>query len=270
MILELVNTKYGDYMRIFTCKDKYEDMMTCIYDAWEWALKNGHDNLILRKEPIKQYSLFDEYVHIEGDEEKALKVTDSIRRKISDDAYISVYYATLSIEEDALDTIYRFLQLGFKVGRNVTNMLTEQSVLRMMELRRRVGNEYHSFREFLRFNSIDGRVFVAHFEPKNDVTYLVARHFSNRMPSENFMIIDDNRRLSVVHPKNQEMYIRYLNEDEINLMKKTEEKKDKYEDMWQDFFNTIAIKERENYKCQRNHLPLWMRKHMVELGKNTV
>ena len=104
MILELVNTKYGDYMRIFTCKDKYEDMMTCIYDAWEWALKNGHDNLILRKEPIKQYSLFDEYVHIEGDEEKALKVTDSIRRKISDDAYISVYYATLSREEDALDT----------------------------------------------------------------------------------------------------------------------------------------------------------------------
>lgn len=254
-------------MRIFTCKDRYEDMMTCIYDAWEWALKNGHDNLMLRKEPIEQMGLFDEYVHVDADVKKARKVTDSIKRKISEDAYVSVFYATLSIEEDALDAAYRFLNIGFKYGISVMNMLTDPYVMRMMELRRRVGNEAYSFKEIARFNSLDGKVYVSHIEPKNDVAYIVAEHFANRMPSENFMIIDDNRQLSVIHSGENEMYIRYLSNEEMSVLKQTEEKFDAYEDMWIDFFDTIAIKERENYECQRAHFPLWKRKHVVEFDR---
>ena len=30
-------------MKIFTCKDRLEDIMTCIYDAWSEALLIGHD-----------------------------------------------------------------------------------------------------------------------------------------------------------------------------------------------------------------------------------
>mgnify|MGYP000263938494 CR=1 FL=1 len=32
-------------MRIFTCKHQLEDMMTCIYDAWVYALRVGHDKV---------------------------------------------------------------------------------------------------------------------------------------------------------------------------------------------------------------------------------
>ena len=59
-------------MRIFVCKDRYENIMTCIYDAWEWSLKNGHENMKIMKEPIIQPSLFDEYVYIDEDKEKSL------------------------------------------------------------------------------------------------------------------------------------------------------------------------------------------------------
>lgn len=30
-------------MKVFTCKDRLEDIMTCIYDAWSEALQIGHD-----------------------------------------------------------------------------------------------------------------------------------------------------------------------------------------------------------------------------------
>ena len=53
-------------MRIFTCKHQLEDMMTCIYDAWVYALRVGHDKVQLRTEPIVQATLFDEYVHGKG------------------------------------------------------------------------------------------------------------------------------------------------------------------------------------------------------------
>ena len=100
-------------MKIYTCKDRLEDIMTCIYDAWADALLIGHDQIRLKKEPIFQATLLDEYIHVDGDSFKAEKVTRSIRRDISSRAYLYVYYASLSAEEDALQAIYNFYELDF-------------------------------------------------------------------------------------------------------------------------------------------------------------
>ena len=36
-------------MKIYTCKDRLEDIMTCIYDAWADALLIGHDQIQTEK-----------------------------------------------------------------------------------------------------------------------------------------------------------------------------------------------------------------------------
>ena len=54
-------------MKIFTCKDRLEDIMTCIYDAWSEALLIGHDQIQLKKEPVFQQTIFDEYIHVDQD-----------------------------------------------------------------------------------------------------------------------------------------------------------------------------------------------------------
>ena len=90
--------------------------MTCIYDAWSEALRIGHDQIQLKKEPILQQTMFDEYVHVDGDNVKAEKVIRSVRRDISDEAYLDVYYATLSAEEDALQAIYNFLRVSINAS----------------------------------------------------------------------------------------------------------------------------------------------------------
>ena len=89
--------------------------MTCIYDAWSEALRIGHDQIQLKKEPILQQTMFDEYVHVDGDNVKAEKVIRSVRRDISDEAYLDVYYATLSAEEDALQAISCVSDLQWEV-----------------------------------------------------------------------------------------------------------------------------------------------------------
>ena len=184
--------------------------MTCIYDAWSEALRIGHDQIQLKKEPILQQTMFDEYVHVDGDNVKAEKVIRSVRRDISDEAYLDVYYATLSAEEDALQAIYNFLRVGFAVGSKVLEQYSNPHVMRMLELRRKVGNESHHFNEFARFQSLDRKVYVSHLEPKSDVIMLVGRHFADRMPSEHWMIIDDNRKTACVHPKDGTDYLRYM------------------------------------------------------------
>ena len=142
-------------MKVFTCKDRLEDIMTCIYDAWSEALQIGHDQIQLKKEPIFQQTIFDEYIHVDQDTSKAEKVIRSIRRDISDEAYLDIYLATLSAEEDALQAIYNFLRVGFSMGGNALKQYANPHVMRILELRRKVSNESHHFREFTRFEKLN-------------------------------------------------------------------------------------------------------------------
>ena len=66
-------------MVVFTCKDDFESMMTCIYDAW--AARLGHSNIRLAIEPVGNLELFCEYRHVEKNQEKAEKVIRTIQRK---------------------------------------------------------------------------------------------------------------------------------------------------------------------------------------------
>ena len=251
-------------MKIYTCQDRLTNIMTCIYDAWSEALKVGHSQIQLRKEPIFQQTMFNEYIHIDGDTSKTKKVIRSIRRSISETAYQTVYYATLSAEEDALQAVYNFLRVGFAIGSTALEQYTNPHVMRLLEIRRRVSNEAHHFREFARFQSLESRVYVSHLEPRNDVIMLVGMHFADRMPSEHWMIIDDNRRTACVHIKDSENYLRYLTDEEFDTLRKTESYEDEYTDMWKTFFHAISIEQRKNYICQRNLFPIWKRKHAVE------
>ena len=120
-------------MKIYTCKDRLEDIMTCIYDAWIEALQIDHDQIQLKKETIFQTTLLDEYIHVDGDSFNAEKVPRSIRRDISSRSYLYVYYASLSAEEDALQAIYNFLRVGFAIGADVLEHYTNPHVLRILE-----------------------------------------------------------------------------------------------------------------------------------------
>ena len=156
-------------VKIFMCNDRVETKLCCIYTAWEYALKVGYDKVGMMVEPVTEPTLFDEYIHVEYDEDHYIKVVRSIRNSISDTAYMYVYYACLSADPDALNKVFRFLRKGFKVGASIIKRLNDPDVMNMTELRRNVGNEIHYFREFARFTSMDSKLYVCHIEPKNDV-----------------------------------------------------------------------------------------------------
>ena len=125
-------------MKIFTCKDRLEDIMTCIYDAWSEALLIGHDQIQLKKEPVFQQTIFDEYIHVDQDLSKAEKVIRSIRRDISDEAYLNIYLATLSVEEDALRAIYDEVQINFP-----DTILNEYQ--KVLEFNKQIGQERNRY-----------------------------------------------------------------------------------------------------------------------------
>lgn len=286
--------------RVFVCANRFEDKMSAIYEAWAWAAEcnrktlseggshDAHDDVRFAVAPLYQEDFFSDYIHVKGDSSKAEKVVRSIQRDISKEAYVAIYYAAVSEDEAALDDIYRFLRIGFRMGAKTMLMLADPAVSKLAAYRKRIGNEIHHFREFVRFSKMiikkgeeHNEIYVSHIEPKSNIAYLVGGHFADRMPSEYWMIIDDIRRIAIIHPSvdaddsieegedigfYNNIYQRYLTEEEFEAMKRIEDEYDEYIDLWKTFFDAIGIKERENYKCQRNLFPKWMRKHVTEFN----
>ena len=85
-----------------------------------------------------------------------------------------------------------------------------------------------------------------------------------------FVIVDDIHKEAVIHHKDEHFYMYKLNDEELTRLLQTEEENDSYTDMWKVFFDTIAIKERTNKKCQDNLFPMWARKHAVEMNQCTL
>lgn len=248
-------------MRIYTCAPQWEAMLTAIYEASASGI--GHTAIRLATEPIEQFTLFDEYIHVDADPAKASKVIDAVNLKISPTFYSYMVETAMAYESDALDNIYHMLILGFAYGPDVMDNYQYVDVVRNHEIRCRVVREADKFREFLRFHQI-GNVYIAHFEPKSRVAEYLASVFQDRMPSENFVIVDDVHLEMVIHRADEPYYLSYLSELELQQMKKSEDINDSFTDLWKVFFDTIAIKERVNPRCQRNFAPLWLREHMVE------
>lgn len=250
-------------MTIYMCEDSFEGMLCGVYDAW--TSRKGHSQVKLGiKDQGESLELFCDYVDVPEDGEKAEKVIRSIREKISEEAYEAVYKASLSMEKDRADRIYRFLIYGFHVGAGITDMLQIPAVCDIFEMCRYVGNEAHLTTEFLRFSEMEGNLLVSRIGPKNDVLVLIAPHFADRLSGENFMIYDEKRGKAVIHPAMRPWAVVYPSSEEWKerLTKAVEE--DVYKVLWKAFRKSVTIRERINPRCQMNHLPLRYRPYMTE------
>ena len=174
-----------------------------------------------------------------------------------------IYKAALSYEDDKVDVIYHFLKMGFHYGADVVNMHGSDVVCRIFELSRNVSNEAHLFREFIRFQESKEGVLIARIKPKNQILPMVAEHFSDRFPGENFVILDEIHNMGLFHESNRQWYLSWLTGEELEGIWECG-RHEKYEELWKTFFKTIAIEQRQNATCQRNHCSLRYRDYMVE------
>ena len=252
---------------IIKCEDTYDGILTAVYDAWSYR---GRSVYITTDEEYN-YELFTEYIEIATDYEKSRKVVNTIANKISQEALYMVYGVAISGEKDKCNVILALVMYGLKEGGSITKKLTNPYVQRCYDIRKKVSNEAHFYNEILRFEELSGNILCAKISPRANVMVSVMEHFSDRFPEENFLIYDDGRRICGIHERGKQYYLRenvdldYLIERwNHSIMGISVQNKDNYTELWKVFFNSISIKERENYKLQRNNLPLRYRKHITE------
>ena len=196
---------------------------------------------------------------IPASREEAAQVWRSLRRLSPTGAHW-VEVSFLSGEEGKAMDLHDFVWETFERGQDITGFLGDPVVARVFGLQRQVHNEAHLFLEFLRFREQQG-VLCAQIEPKSFVLPLMGGHFAARFPGEAFLIHDITHGAALLHQGGR-MEIYPLEELSLDALSPAEEE---YQQLWQRYYDTIAIRERYNPKCRMGHCPKRFWKHMLEM-----
>ncbi len=245
------------------CENSIDGIFSAVYEGFvirneRFPLEYNDCIRICTKEEYN-FEMFTEYIEVETDLDKALKTAKSIRKKLGEEIYFTIINAICNFENDRASIIFGFLIRGFKIGPNIIEMQHDDFVIRVIELAGKTVNESHLFKGFVRFKDM-GKTLYSKIEPRCNVVPLIAEHFAERYPNENWIIYDATHKLSAVH-KRYEGWVLVTGED-MNI--EAYEGKDAYEELWKVFFKTIAIAERTNPRQQNSMIPKWYRTNMPE------
>jgi len=171
-------------------------------------------------------------------------------------------------------SVLDYLQMSKDVSQNLLeksknlswydlNISADQEIVK---IRRKVGeirSEIHRMRGFVRFNSLNENILFGYMKPKNNIGRLITDIFAKRF-QENVIILGNEKKVWIsYYSKN----IYHRHEESRNLSEIVEEVKtliNNYQEIetnkiWEVYYNSQYIKERENHKLFYKNMP---RKHL--------
>ena len=241
----------------------FEGFLCCVYDS---VYRREMPLSVTREEDAPM--LLDQARFVVTDQARAARVKASIPEKISGRALeltVTVFCSCLDNKELML---LRFLLRGYKEGGNLCYKLGDELVAVLLAAERHLLHETHLLKGFTRFMQAEDAL-VAQITPKNYILPFIAQHFSLRLKTENFVIMDKTHHTALVHREGRTELLRV---ERFDLPQPGPREKH-WQELWKRFYNTIAIEGRENPRCRMSHMPKRYWENMPEVkdllrGKN--
>lgn len=171
----------------------------------------------------------------------------------------TLYFYCLSEEKELAENITYFLSMTGDLNVKLENYVQDPVCERIYKKAKTVSREIHRMKGLLRFREILGGYLYASFCPDFNIILPIARHFAYRLRNDR-VIIHDLRRNLAVFCHLSKVYMAEIKEKipsetqhEIEISK-----------LWLKYFERISIKERLNYKIQKQKVPLKYRATITE------
>lgn len=155
--------------------------------------------------------------------------------------------------------LYAFIRKLLAEGPGFMRDLSDPACYPLYRAIRHMNGELEKLRGFVRFSDYSG-VLGAEIEPKNRVLPLLRGHFCQRYANEQFFIYDRTHRELLLYAGGRSRIMRMEHfqpalpgEDELY-----------FRSLWKQFFQSVAIRERENPRCQNTFMPKRYRGTMTE------
>lgn len=200
-------------------------------------------------------------VAIPTNTQHATRVFRGIGQKIAPRAQSILTTCFLADNSEKERTLLLFLCLGFQHGSATLAMLADPTVAAVMAMHKNILHEAHQYKGFLRFEEHENML-GAVIAPRHSILPLLRGHFCSRFPEESFLIYDETHHYVLLYQNHQAELIALSAPLQFP---KPDEKESNYQALWKQFYQTIAIKERDNKLCRQTHCPKRYWAHMSEL-----
>ena len=206
-------------------------------------------------------NLFMQPFRIETSEESAQRLKRAISNQASPEI-LSTLDAAFRSEEDGIEMkILAYLRKMF-LGTDPTYAKnpTSDEMLPIFMTARSVRREVGGMLGMVRFNRMPDGTYFSEIEPKYDILELLIGHFRGRFANERWVIYDSKRGFGVYYDGKNPVEMSIPNIRQVSAMNSS----DNFVQLWQDYYKSIAIKERENPKLMKQCLPVRYWKHLPE------
>lgn len=238
---------------IYEYDGSYAGLLCCVFDSY-----------VRREAPIsvvpagtKQISLYPTHT-VTTVHSHARRIETGVRARSAQAVrLIRRGYLTCLPEKDRL--LCRVMLRLFREGPAFLKDPTDLDLYPLHRAIRHLGGELEKLRGFIRFSAFQG-IYAAEIEPKNRVLPALRSHFCSRFADQPFVIYDRTHREALLYDC-RHWQIVPLDAFEMARPDQTEAQ---YRRLWKTFYDTIAIRERTNPRCQRTQMPLRYRGTMTE------
>ncbi len=245
-------------MTIYRYDGTFEGLITAVVTAWE---RGELPETITRHTP-PQGDLFLDVVEIATAEDAIDRLDAASGGRLSPDALGMAWHAFLAGAPGGELALCRYLELGRRVGNGLHGMLAHELVAPVLRLARRVRNEAHRMKGFIRFRETAAGFFYARFEPDHHVLPLVAPHFAERLADQHWIIHDLRRRVAAIHDGERREW--RLAELELAGEPGFTREEELCTELWRRYFARAAIAGRANPRLPRQKVPLKSRPYLPE------
>ncbi len=192
--------------------------------------------------------------------EQARRVQSALEEKIYPGCTDFLFRCYLSALDEKEMKILSYVEKGFSIGEKIRDFLTDEDVNILFRAVRSLNGERNHYLGIVRFYKSDD-VYISKINPKGSILPLIGGHFAVRFKDMDFMIYDETHRLALVRHKGKYDIIRAEN---ISFPSPSIEERRMIK-LWKQFYDTIAIEQRENPKLRMNYLPKYQWKNLPEL-----
>lgn len=251
----------------FTYDKTFEGLLCCVFLAFE--TKETPD-ILLEINEVKPLFL-EKSFHIITEEQKAKRVWSGLEKKLSKSACEMILIVWLSELPNVDLLIFRYIFKAFKSEKSIELNFGDEDVLRCTEIFKKVNQSRHKVIQFVRFQKTTDGIFFAPISPDYNVITLVADHFKQRYADQQWIIYDTKRKFGLYYDLKKITEITFpdnvspVNENGKLKLEQLDEQEKLYQQMWKDYFKTMAIKERINPKLQRQLMPKRYWKYLTEM-----
>ena len=229
---------------IYYYDGSFDGFLSCVFDSY--AHKEVPTGIYPSEDAA--FTLFDSRTALtdSGHAERVLRKVTAL----SPEAAVLLRRGFLTCLPDKELHLYRLVAKLLREGPGFLRDRSDETLYPVMKAVQHLNGEVHLLKGFVRFSDLGG-VLGGEIEPKNRVLPVLGRHFCTRFHDERFFLYDRTNREALFHVPGQSV-IRPLADFQMAPPDETEAH---YRLLWKRFYDTIAIKERENPRLRMTHMP---------------